>query len=84
MDNLREEYVDGVSQIHFVNGMVRIDLARAEPKEGQEKPEQYTFERLILNPQGFLSTFGAMQQLVDKLVEAGILQRRENDRTVQQ
>ena len=78
METLREEYVDGVAQIHFVNGMVRIDLARVEPKEGQEQPEQRTVERLILNPQGFLSAMNAMQQLANKLVEAGVLQRREN------
>ena len=84
MDKLREEYVDGIAQIHFINGMVRMDLARAEPKEGQEKPDQVSFERLIFNPQGFLNALGAMQQLVDKLVEAGVLQRRENAPNVQQ
>ncbi len=84
MDSLREEYVDGVSQIHFVNGMVRIDLARIEPKVEPEKPGQVTFERLLFNPQGFLSTFSAMQQLVDKLIEAGVLQRKENERMIQQ
>ena len=84
MDSIREEYVDGVSQIHFANGMVRIDLARIEPKEGQEKPDQIPFERLIFNPQGFLNALGAMQQLVDKLVDAGVLQRRDNAQNVQQ
>lgn len=80
---IREEYVDGVSQIHLVNGMVRVDFFRAEPKEGQEKPDQVPFERIILNPQGFLSALSAMQQLADKMVEAGVLQKRADSTNVQ-
>jgi hypothetical protein len=29
-------------------------------------------------PQGFLSAFNSMQNLIDKLLEAGVLQKNEN------
>ena len=29
-------------------------------------------------PQGFLGAFNSMQQLIDKLVEAGVLTKNEN------
>lgn len=77
MHDLKEEYVDGIAQIHFVNGMVRIDLARAEPQEGRDKPELQIFERVILSPQGFLNSLAIMQQLADKLADNGVLQRRD-------
>ena len=29
-------------------------------------------------PQGFLAAYNSMQQLIDKLVEAGVLKKNEN------
>ena len=34
-------------------------------------------ERIIMPPQGFLGAFNSMQQLIDKLLEAGVLQKNE-------
>ena len=46
------------------------------PKSGT--PDTEVIQRVIMPPQGFLSTFSSMQQLIDKLVEAGVLQKNEN------
>ena len=34
--------------------------------------------RVIMPPQGFLGAFNSMQQLIDKLVDAGVLRKNEN------
>lgn len=76
MEGKKEIFVDGIGQIHFTGGMVRFDFVTLQPKEG-ENPTSEVVQRVIMPPQGFLSTFGSMQQLIDKLVEAGVLQKNE-------
>jgi len=76
MESKKEIFVDGIGQIHFTGGMVRFDFVTLQPKEG-ENPTSEVVQRVIMPPQGFLSTFSSMQQLIDKLVEAGVLQKNE-------
>ena len=72
----KEIFVDGIGQIHFAGGMVRFDFVTVQPKEN-EAVETQVVQRVIMPPQGFLSMFGSMQQLIDKLVEAGVVQKNE-------
>lgn len=69
-----DKYIDGFSQLHFIAGMVRADMFVFAPGAG-EKPDQKDAGRLVMTPQGFLTVLNSMQQLADRLVEAGILQR---------
>lgn len=72
----KEIYIDGISQIHFIAGMARLDMFTLEPvRDGEPKPVDAM--RVIMTPQGFISALAAMQQLADKLIEAGVLQRTE-------
>lgn len=71
-----EQYIDGLKQIHFVAGMVRMDTFVLEPKDDGE-PDQTPAARLLMTPQGFVGMLGAMQQMADKLVEAGVLQKTQ-------
>ena len=75
MSEKKEVFVDGIGQIHFVGGMVRYDFFSLQPGADAPVPEEVI--RLIMSPQGFLAAFGSMQQLIDKLVEAGIVQKNE-------
>ena len=68
------QYIDGISQVHFMNGMIRIDLFALQPQPNAE-PVQEKAGQLVMTPQGFLSALGAMQQLADKLAEAGVIQK---------
>lgn len=77
MSNQKEIYADGIGQIHFAGGMVRFDFVTLQPKDG-ENPTPESNMRIIMPPQGFLGAFNSMQQLIDKLVEAGVLQKNEN------
>ena len=72
-----EIYADGIGQIHFAGAMVRFDYVTLQPGAEGEAPVPETSLRVIMPPQGFLSAFNSMQQLIDKLLEAGVLQKNE-------
>ena len=76
-DSRKELFADGIGQIHFAGGMVRFDLMTLQPTEEGKAPRPASHTRLIMPPQGFLSAFNSMQQLIDRLVEAGVLKKNE-------
>ena len=80
MDNIKKEiFADGIGQIHFAGGMVRFDFVTLQPDpDGKGEPQPLCKERIIMPPQGFLNAFNSMQNLIDKLLEAGILQKTDN------
>lgn len=72
----KEIYADGVGQIHYAGNMVRFDFVTLQPAAVDgEPPKPEPSERVIMPPQGFLSMFNSMQQLIDKLVDAKVLQK---------
>ena len=78
MSEKKEIFADGIGQIHFVGGMVRYDFVTLQPESEGQAPVPQSNVRIIMPPQGFLSAFNSMQQLIDKLLEAGVLQKNEN------
>ena len=78
MENKKEIFADDIGQIHFAGGMVRFDFVTLQPGEDGAAPTPVVNERIIMPPQGFLGAFNSMQQLIDKLVEAGVLTKNEN------
>ncbi len=73
-----EIYADGIGQIHFAGNMVRFDFVTLQPSGNDSAPTAEVNERIIMPPQGFLAAFNSMQQLIDKLVAAGVLQKNPN------
>ena len=59
--------------------MVRMDLVSLTGKQGDDndKPRLEATRRIIMPPDGFLRSFGAMENLVKQLVDAGIVKQRE-------
>ena len=77
MEGKKEIYADGIGQIHFAGGMVRFDFVTLQPEGEGKAPTTLGNVRIIMPPQGFLGAFNSMQQLIDKLLEAGVLQKNE-------
>ena len=73
----KEIYADGIGQIHFAGGMVRFDFVTLQPEADGAAPVPEVNERIIMPPQGFLGAFNSMQQLIDKLLDAGVLQKND-------
>ncbi len=76
MSDKKEIFADGIGQIHFAGNMVRFDFMTIQPEENGAASAQSNV-RVIMPPQGFLAAFNSMQQLIDKLLEAGVLQKNE-------
>ena len=72
-----EIFADGIGQIHFAGNMVRFDFVTLQPSEEGKAPVAESKIRVIMPPQGFLGAFDSMQQLINKLVEAGVLKKNE-------
>ena len=77
MSEKKEIYADGIGQIHFAGGMVRYDFVSLQPEEDGKAPTPQANVRIVMPPQGFLAAYNSMQQLIDKLLEAGVLQKNE-------
>ena len=77
MSDKKEIFADGIGQIHFAGGMVRYDFVTLQPAEDGKTPTTQSNVRIVMPPQGFLAAFNSMQQLIDKLLEAGVLQKNE-------
>ena len=72
-------FADGFSNISFINGMVRIDLASntSGPGEAGGAPPAEVHHRVVLTPRAFLQSMHMMQDLMNKLIEAGVVRRTE-------
>ena len=75
MSNQKEIFADGIGLIHFAGGMVRFDFVTLQPEADGKAPTPEANIRIIMPPQGFLSAFNSMQQLIDKLLDAGVLKK---------
>ena len=79
MSALPEVYADTMGEITLSGGMVRIDLVSlagsSQKKEG-EQPKLEPRMRVVMSPDGFLRSFGAMENLVKQLVDAGLVKPR--------
>lgn len=73
MKNMKEIYVDGVQTIHLLNGTVRMDLFSLQPPQEGEDPSPEVIQRVIMPIQSFLNIHGTMQQIVDKMLQDGII-----------
>ncbi len=71
----KEIYADGIGQVHFAGGMARFDFMTLQPGEEGGAPVPESTFRIIMPPNGFLAAFNSMQQLIDKLIDAGVLQK---------
>ena len=74
-------FADGMESISFTEGLIRMDLYNlASPKNGENtgNPKHEVDQELIMNPQGFIRAFAAMERLVNQLVDAGLIKRGNN------
>ena len=79
-DMKKEIFADGIGQIYFAGGMVRFDFVTLQPpQEKGQNPVPEANLRVIMPPQGFLAAFDSIQQFLNKLIEAGIIKKNENN-----
>jgi hypothetical protein len=76
-----EVFADGVSEVNIAGGIVRINFVSlsATLKDEKGAPVRELRQRIVITPQGVLELHGAMQQVIEKLISSGVLQRRPED-----
>lgn len=81
----REIFADGIGEITLSGGMVRLDLVSLVGSQNDEnnKPRLEVFQRIVMPPDGFLRSYSAMENLVKQLIDAGLVQARDNAGGVQ-
>lgn len=80
MKDIKEIYADGVETIHLLNGTVRMDLFSLQPPHQDGKPLPRVFERVIMPVQSFLAMHAAMQQIIDKMAQDGLVRASAPDK----
>ncbi len=74
-------FTDGIGNIQLVGGMVRIDLVSLQNSADGKVTGPVKVQRVVLSPEGFLQTFGTMQQFTTKMVDAGLLKKIEEPKS---
>ena len=70
-------FVDGMENISLNNGLVRMNFNNEIDRKGESE----VTNELIMTPSCFLKAFGAMEDLVNKLIADGVISRnnKKND-----
>ncbi|MGN7613976.1 hypothetical protein ACQZV8_18055 [Magnetococcales bacterium HHB-1] len=74
-------YSDGTENISIAGGVVRIDLfAYAPPKDEQGKERRDFQQRVIMSPEAFLQSYNAMNRVMTRLQEQGLVTQKQADK----
>jgi hypothetical protein len=73
-DELKQIFIDGISHINFVNGMVRLTIGTLIPNDDNTVTPEFKDEyRIIMPLNSFLAAFTSQKQLMDQLEENKII-----------
>ena len=75
-------YADGIRNMALINGMIRMEYATRPmvDAEAQENANMETQCVVVITPKGFLQCFRRMEQMAEKMVQAGIVTSRAEER----
>lgn len=79
---IEETFIDGVQEIGFGKGLIRMNLASlsATDRDDKNNPTLEVRHRLLMTPEGFLNLFGAMENMAKQLADAKIFKVNENEK----
>jgi hypothetical protein len=70
------QYIDAVTRIDLVNGVVRAEFGVLQPPRAEGKqPELVQSGVLVMSVEGFVRIAATMQQFLDQLASKGVLRR---------
>lgn len=78
---VRQIYADGIINVTYTSGMVRIDLASipAEPGKNGDPPPFEVHERVIMTPAAFLRSVRIMEDLMRKMADSGVYNNKPQE-----
>ena len=74
---IQERYADGIAAVHVTGNLVRIDFMSIQPQLNQSegRPVYDVKDRIIMPLEGFVQSLEVQQEIVQKLLENGVLKR---------
>ena len=82
MTEIKEMFIDGINNINFVNGMVRMTVGTLVANEDDNtQPEFNATYRIIMPLNSFLAGVYSPNQLVENLEAHKIISRNNNTET---
>ena len=75
-------FTNGIKSISFIEGMIHLEFFNYIPGSQEDSdghPESEVCQEMIMNPQGFIRTFDAIQRLANQLEESGIIQKGDEE-----
>lgn len=82
MTEIKEMFIDGINNINFVNGMIRMTVGTLVANEDDNtQPEFNATYRIIMPLNSFLAGVNSQNQLVEKLEANKIISRNNNTGT---
>jgi hypothetical protein len=70
-------YSDGVRSIQILDGVVRMELIELQAAEDGAAPKPQTIGTLSMALPGFLRTYDQMTQVINQLIEKGVLKKND-------
>jgi len=77
MTEANELYIDGIGKIDFVGGVIRMELVALQADDGKKEPAPVVRQRLVMPARGLLQSLSVIQNMVQKMVDAGVIQQNE-------
>jgi len=75
-------YADGIRNMALINGMIRMEYATCPmvDAEAQENVDMETQCVVVVTPNNFLQCFRRMEQMAEKMIQAGIVSTKAEER----
>ena len=77
----QEIFADGISSIHITGNLVRIDLMTIQPhlQSDNGQPVVEITRRIIMPLEGFVQSLALQEDIVNRLVAAGVLKKQQSE-----
>lgn len=74
-----EVFTDGIVEVGFVGGAVRLHLGtyRPEGNDPKVKPQLKQTGCVIMTPEGFVGLFNGLQEVMNKFEKSGLIKKQE-------
>ena len=80
----QEIFADAIGGVHVSGNLVRIDFLSLQPqmKSDNGQPVVEICKRVIMPLEGFIQSLKVQEDMVKKLVDAGVLQKQDKEEKV--
>lgn len=83
MTEIKEMFIDGINNINFVNGMIRMTVGTLVANEDDNsQPEFNATHRIIMPLNSFLAGFTSQKQLMEQFEANGIVSPQNTENVV--